>query len=115
MSITADQERQFYDSQYAQFLSLPDADLACSRRTIEADLANPAHPIYERRKLYLTILRILLAEPAAGLSVLDYGCGTGDWGLLLAGEGARGYTMSASCRSPRTRSASFTMPSTPGF
>jgi SAM-dependent methyltransferase len=89
VSITADQERQFYDSQYTQFLRLPDADLACNRRTIEADLANPAHPVYERRKLYLAILRILLAEPAAGISVLDYGCGTGDWGLLLAGEGAR--------------------------
>jgi SAM-dependent methyltransferase len=89
VSITADQERQFYDAQYARFLSLPDADLACTRRTIEADLANPARPVYERRKLYLTILRILLAEPAAGISVLDYGCGTGDWGLLLAGEGAR--------------------------
>ena len=89
MPITADQERQFYDAQYARFLSLPDADLACSRRTLEADLANPSHPIYERRKLYLTIMRILLAEPAAQLSVLDYGCGTGDWGLMLAGEGAR--------------------------
>jgi SAM-dependent methyltransferase len=89
VSITADEERQFYDAQYARFLSLPDSDLACTRRTVEADLANPAHPVYERRKLYLTILRILLAEPSAGLSVLDYGCGTGDWGLLLAGEGAR--------------------------
>jgi SAM-dependent methyltransferase len=89
VSITADQERQFYDAQYARFLSLPDADLACSRRTLEADLANPAHPIYERRKLYLAIMRILLAERAPGLSVLDYGCGTGDWGLMLAGEGAR--------------------------
>ena len=89
VSITADQERRFYDNMYARFLSLPDCDLACNRRTIEADLANPAHPIYERRKLYQTILRILLAEPAAGISVLDYGCGTGDWGLLLAAEGAR--------------------------
>jgi len=89
VSITADQERQFYDAQYSRFLKLPDADLACSRSTLEADLANPAHPIYERRKLYLTIMRILLAERASGLSVLDYGCGTGDWGLMLAGEGAR--------------------------
>jgi len=89
VSITADQERRFYDAQYARFLSLPDADLACSRRTLEADLANPAHPIYERRKLYLAIMRILLAEREAELSVLDYGCGTGDWGLMLAGEGAR--------------------------
>jgi SAM-dependent methyltransferase len=89
VSITADQERRFYDAQYARFLSLPDADLACTRRTLEADLSNPARPIYERRKLYRAIMRILLAECAPGLSVLDYGCGTGDWGLMLAGEGAR--------------------------
>jgi SAM-dependent methyltransferase len=88
VSITADQERAFYDAQYSQFLNLPSADLVCNRKIIEADLANPAHPVYERRRLYLAILRILLAEPVAGRSVLDYGCGTGDWGLLLAGEGA---------------------------
>jgi SAM-dependent methyltransferase len=89
VSITADQERHFYDAQYARFLSLPDADLVCNRVTLEADLDNPAHPIYERRKLYRKIMRILLAQAPAGLSVLDYGCGTGDWGLMLAGEGAR--------------------------
>jgi ubiquinone/menaquinone biosynthesis C-methylase UbiE len=30
----------------------------------------------------------LLAESVTGLRVLDYECGTGDWGLMLAGEGA---------------------------
>jgi ubiquinone/menaquinone biosynthesis C-methylase UbiE len=88
VSITADRERGFYDGLYAQYLSLPDSALICNRRTIEADLANPAKSVYERRRLYGTILRILLAESIAGQSVLDYGCGTGDWGLMLASEGA---------------------------
>lgn len=88
MSITADQERGFYDGVYAQHLNLPDSALICNRQTLEADLANPARAIYERRRLYATVLRVLLAEPAARRRVLDYGCGTGDWGLMLAGEGA---------------------------
>ena len=89
MGITADREQEFYDAAYSQFLNLPPSDLACNRRTLEADLANPAKPIYERRRLYGKILETLLASPVAGASVLDYGCGTGDWGLLLAGVGAR--------------------------
>lgn len=89
MAITADQERGFYDGVYSQFLGVPDTALACRRETIEADLKNPACAIYERRKLYETALRVLLSEPVAGRTVLDYGCGTGDWGLMLAGEGAQ--------------------------
>jgi ubiquinone/menaquinone biosynthesis C-methylase UbiE len=86
--ISADHERDFYDASYAQFLNLPESDLVCTRQTLEADLANPAQPIYERRRLYVAIMQALLAEPVAGRAVLDYGCGTGDWGLMLAGEGA---------------------------
>ncbi len=88
MRISADLEQHFYDASYAQFLNLPESDLACTRQTLEADLANPAQSIYERRRLYLAIMQALLAEPVAGRAVLDYGCGTGDWGLMLAGEGA---------------------------
>ena len=88
MSITAEQERGFYDDIYSQHLNLPDGALVCNRRTLEADLTNPSRSIYERRRLYGTVLRTLLAESVAGLRVLDYGCGTGDWGLMLAGEGA---------------------------
>jgi len=88
VSITADREQQFYDANYAQFLNLPAGDLVCNRRTLEADLANPSKTIYERRRLYQAILAALLAEPVADRAVLDYGCGTGDWGLMLAGEGA---------------------------
>jgi ubiquinone/menaquinone biosynthesis C-methylase UbiE len=86
--ITANLEQDFYDEAYAQFLGLPESDLVCTRQTLEADLANPAKSIYERRRLYRAILETLLAEPVAGRAVLDYGCGTGDWGLMLAGEGA---------------------------
>jgi SAM-dependent methyltransferase len=89
VSITADQERGFYDGVYSQHLSLSDSALVCNRRTLEADLGNPARSIYERRRLYQTVLRVLLSEPIAGRRVLDYGCGTGDWGLMLAGEGAK--------------------------
>jgi ubiquinone/menaquinone biosynthesis C-methylase UbiE len=88
VSISADHERSFYDAEYAQFLNLPVSDLVCNRQTLEADLANPAKSIYERRSLYSAILKTLLAEPVAGRAVLDYGCGTGDWGLMLAAEGA---------------------------
>lgn len=89
MGITAASEQEFYDAAYSEFLNLPDCDLICNRRTLEADLANPAKPIYERRHLYGAILETLLSEPVRDRSVLDYGCGTGDWGLMLAGEGAR--------------------------
>jgi SAM-dependent methyltransferase len=88
VTISADLERDFYDASYAQFLNLPESDLVCTRQTLLADLANPAKPIYERRRLYSAILKTLLAEPVVGRAVLDYGCGTGDWGLMLAGEGA---------------------------
>ncbi len=35
------------------------------------------------------MLQELLAEPPSGCSVLDYGCGLGEWGVLMATEGAR--------------------------
>jgi SAM-dependent methyltransferase len=88
VSITADQERGFYDGVYARHLNLPDSALICNRRTLEADLANPARSIYERRRLYGTVYKVLLSESVGGRRVLDYGCGTGDWGLMLASEGA---------------------------
>lgn len=88
MSITADQERQFYDDVYSRFLSAPDHELALDRATLLKDLNNPRHPSWERRRLHLLVFKRLLSEPVHGLRVLDYGCGTGDWGLMLATEGA---------------------------
>jgi SAM-dependent methyltransferase len=89
MVVTAEQERRFYDELYRPHLGAPDSDLILSRAILEADLRNPARAVYERRKLYLLVLERLLARPVAGLSALDYGCGPGDWGVLLATEGAR--------------------------
>ena len=89
MRVTADQERKFYDSRYAEYLNLPDHALVVNRLVIGRILNDPSHPIYERRRLYMGVLEVLMAEPMDGLEVLDYGCGTGDWGVLLATEGAR--------------------------
>lgn len=82
-------ERQFYDRVYAAHLRLPDHALVINRRLMLDQLDNPASTAYERRRLYRTALEALLAEPLLGRNVLDYGCGPGDWGVLLATEGAR--------------------------
>jgi SAM-dependent methyltransferase len=87
--ITSEAERQFYDHQYEQFLSLPDHALRMDRQVLEANLANPGHPFYERRLLYGAAMRALEAAPPRGLQVLDYGCGPADFGLWLATEGAQ--------------------------
>ena len=89
MPISADREREFYDAVYSRFLDLPECELVCNRRILEADLNDPSKSIYERRRLYQLVLRELTGEPVAGLHALDYGCGTGDWGLMLAAEGAQ--------------------------
>ncbi|MFN3326453.1 MAG: class I SAM-dependent methyltransferase [Bryobacteraceae bacterium] len=89
MGIDVEQERRFYDAHYAQYLDLPDHALRLDRGTLLAGLDDPANPMFERRRLYGTVIERLLREPLAGLSVLDYGCGPGDFGLLMAAEGAR--------------------------
>lgn len=86
--ITIEQERAFYDSQYAQFLKLPDHALRMDRDILRDNIGNPAHPFYERRALYLASMRALEGELAPRLKVLDYGCGPADFGLWMATEGA---------------------------
>ena len=86
--VTSDSERQFYDTQYAQFLALPDHALRLDRKVLEGNLDNPSHPFYERRWLYRTSIRALEAEPLPGKKVLDYGCGPADFGIWMATEGA---------------------------
>jgi 2-polyprenyl-3-methyl-5-hydroxy-6-metoxy-1,4-benzoquinol methylase len=88
VKIGADSERQFYDTQYAQFLALPDHALRIDRKVLQGNLDNPAHPFYERRWLYRASMRTLESEPLAGKHVLDYGCGPADFGLWMATEGA---------------------------
>jgi len=86
--VTSDSERQFYDTQYAQFLALPDHALRIDRKVLEGNLDNPSHPFYERRWLYRASMQALESEPLAGKQVLDYGCGPADFGLWMATEGA---------------------------
>jgi SAM-dependent methyltransferase len=86
--ITSDQERQFYDRQYAQFLECADDALRVDKDLLERDIDNPAMPFYERRRLYRATLRELEAEPLSGRKVLDYGSGPADFGLWMACRGA---------------------------
>jgi len=86
--IHADQERAFYDAQYAQFLAFPDHALRIDRQVLERNLDDPKHPFYERRRLYRASIRALESEPLRDQTVLDYGCGPADFGLWMATEGA---------------------------
>jgi ubiquinone/menaquinone biosynthesis C-methylase UbiE len=86
--ITTGQEREFYDARYARYLGLPDHALRIDRKVLEGNLENPAHPFYERRRLYRAAMRALDAAATRGKKVLDYGCGPADFGLWLATEGA---------------------------
>ena len=86
--ITAAQERDFYDSQYRQFLALPDHALRLDRAVLEGNLSDPSNPFYERRLLYRASMRALESEPLPGKRVLDYGCGPADFGIWMATEGA---------------------------
>ncbi len=89
MSITANQEQQFYDAAYAVHRQAPDHALRTNRESMRRDLSEPTGAFYERRLLYGAVFNQLLAEPLTDCSALDYGCGLGEWGVLLATEGAR--------------------------
>lgn len=89
MSITPEQERQFYDQVYAWALKVQDKRLLVDPARYFTLLDDPAHPLYERRHLFRGTLERVLREPVAGRAVLDYGCGLGEWGVLLATQGAR--------------------------
>jgi SAM-dependent methyltransferase len=89
LRITASQEQQFYDSAYARHVQVADHDLRTNRQSMLRDINEPAGAFYERRALYGAVLRQLLSEPLAGIAALDYGCGLGEWGVLMATEGAR--------------------------
>ncbi len=86
--ITSDREREFYDSRYAPFLTLPAHALRIDRKVLEGNLENPSHPFFERRLLYRAAMRALESAAERGKKVLDYGCGPADFGLWLATEGA---------------------------
>lgn len=86
--ITSEQERAYFDRQYARFLELPDHALRVDRTLLERSIDDPSQPFYERRRLYQATLRTLEAEPLIGADILDYGCGPADFGLWMACRGA---------------------------
>jgi 2-polyprenyl-3-methyl-5-hydroxy-6-metoxy-1,4-benzoquinol methylase len=89
MALTAAQEKSYYEQQYARFLELPAGDLRFTPGTFLADLRNPRKEVFERRILYTATLDALGALNLQGKRALDYGCGTGDFGLWMAtAEGA---------------------------
>ncbi len=89
VSIEVHQEREFYDDAYAEHLAVEGDALACDREILERQFNDPASPMYERRRLYQGALdRILEALPRCR-NVLDYACGTGEWGVMMATEGAQ--------------------------
>ena len=89
MGIEVHQEREFYDGAYAEHLAVEGDALACNREILERQFNDPASPMYERRRLSQGALdRIVEALPRCQ-SVLDYGCGTGEWGVMMATEGVQ--------------------------
>lgn len=88
MSITAAEERAFYDNVYSRFLALPDEQLRVDRQVMLRTWNDPHQPQFERRRLYMAVMGRLQAHVRPGLRVLDYGCGPADWGVWLATEGA---------------------------
>ncbi len=88
MSIGVHQEREFYDDAYEEHLAVEGDALVCNRVILEAQFNDPASPMYERRRLYRGALDHLLEALPRCRNVLDYGCGTGEWGVMMATEGA---------------------------
>lgn len=86
--ITPEQERAFYDQQYDAHLALPDHALRLDRAVIEKNMQDPAHPFFERRRLYRAAMDALEEDPLPGRRVLDYGCGPADFGIWMATEQA---------------------------
>ncbi len=89
MIVDVKQEREFYDHAYARHFGAADHALACSREILVNQIDDPASPMYERRRLYRGVLEALLAAPLEGVKMLDYACGTGEWGVTMATEGAQ--------------------------
>ncbi len=88
MSVTADQERGYYDQAYTLHLEADDGALRIDRQILAAQFDDPASPCFDRRLLYHPALKELLSESVKGSRALDYGCGLGDWGVMSAVEGA---------------------------
>lgn len=86
--ISAVEERDFYDSVYTVYKNFSEQELLSDRESLKSYISNPSHPFWERRHLYGRTLDCLLSFPLKSMSVLDYGCGPGEWGVFMATEGA---------------------------
>lgn len=86
--LTTSEERDFYDAFYRKALTHSERSLRSTRQAILSHLNNPSSPYFERRQLYLLALKKVFESSVKDINVLDYGCGTGDWGVMLASEGA---------------------------
>lgn len=84
MSTHAAAEKAYYEARYAAFLNLPPGDLRFTPTGFLADLEDPRKEVYERKDLYRATLKALGRLNLPGKRVLDYGCGTGDFGLWMA-------------------------------
>lgn len=84
MSTHQEAEKAYYEERYAAFLDLPREDLRFTPAGFLADLDNPRREVFERRRLYRATLTALGQLSLSGRRVLDYGCGTGDFGLWMA-------------------------------
>jgi SAM-dependent methyltransferase len=85
----ADREKAFYDRQYLPLLQAPDHAQRVDFEVLSGNCRNPAHPFFERRRLYEATLQALRDPALAGQRVLDYGCGPADFGVWMATEGAQ--------------------------
>ncbi len=84
MPTDATSEKAYYESLYAKFLDFSDDELRFTPEQFLADLEDPVKEVYERRVLYRATLNALSRLDLHGRAVLDYGCGTGDFGLWMA-------------------------------
>lgn len=83
------EEKAYYEARYAPFLAFPADSLRFTPRQFLKDLEDPSKEVHERLLLYAATLRKLSTLSLRGKRVLDYGCGTGDFGLWMAvSEGA---------------------------
>lgn len=98
MEIHVEEERRYYDDVYAQHLAAREQDLRVGREIMLRQFDDPSEHFYERRRLYHGSMEALFAGPVDGMRVLDYGCGTGEWGVMLATEGARATLLDLSPR-----------------